>query len=753
MIERKFDLNSIILDIVKSKASDASAYMLSNIKNNLDNFILSEWDTVCTVPNYAERTSYYHRPQYAIPYYDKEKGELRVTAHEAIRRVGLQYVDISSKTIPDESTIAFGSGYYSNDEQKAFALKYDCNIAKAPSKTQYYVLSAEEEIALHHLVKYPQGKMKPSPIKAIVATPNAIKKSLDLYIEQNKEKLNELIVNAIVYTKAMDAAQAQRRAGYGHSPCEAFLECFKYGYLGSTYKSPYSDLKFENIQGRGRVLTSPHFNFDWDWNCQLLKGLITNSKKVPDLYDVPLLYISALSDVELANVKDTMFFELPFANQLDWGVRWERKNTVNYYGNSYNISSRALSTLLPQKLEIDLADAEHYEIINTDRYITLDGHFDNLDRLFGFLSENSNITVVSEATFIAQLKASNPTLNIATYDSLYGMIQSEDENTRKTAVKMLQSFDLPESAPGIPYSGTVNRDSVDPKNYALDLAIDLVAKSNLGGASLSKWVEKKCSGSTLTGIMREYDRDRRFSNGIYNARRPGHKHNWTGFVAKDPHPAMTYDERSKYQEIMYEIGNLIPTYFEEQGKHMSKYYDLQLFKTSILNNKTFEAYKKMYVDLTENEDNLTQQEKISLGYLQLFMRHYVEYTFSRYYLGLNLNISFDLGINAPLDMPKKVDNRLMENTFGQYRKKFTEAKNKALANPIKYMDILTENEKNYRLKYIHHLSGYKSTEISDYANQAFLLGFPTNVVGSNRVDATAQTTQIISVFDYYIANL
>ena len=753
MIERKFDLNSIILDIVKSKSSDASTYMLSNIKTNLDNFILSEWDTVCTVPNYAERTSYYHRPQYAIPYYDKEKGELRVTAHEAIRRVGLQYIDISSKTIPDESTIAFGSGYYSNDEQKAFALKYDCNIAKAPSKTQYYVLSAEEEIALHHLVKYPQGKMKPSPIKAIVATPNAIKKSLDLYIEQNKEKLNELIVNAIVYTKAMDAAQAQRRAGYGHSPCEAFLECFKYSYLGSAYKSPYSDLKFENIVGRGRVLTSPHFNFDWDWNCRLLKGLITNSKKVPDLYDVPLLYISALSDVELANVKDTMFLELPFGNQLDWGVRWERKNTTSYYGNSYQINSRALSTLFPQKLEIDLADTQHYEIINTDRYMTLDSHFNSLDRLFGFLSENSNITVVSEAAFVAQLKASNPTLNIATYDSLYGMIRSEDDNTRKTAVKMLQSFDLPESPPGIPHSRTTNRDSADPKNYALDLAIDLVAKSNIGGASLSKWVEKKCGGATLSSIMREYDRDRRYSNGIYNIRRPGHKPNWTGFIPKDAHPAMTYDERSKYHEIVYDIGNRLPTYFEEQSKHMSKYYDLQTFKTSILNNKTFEAYKKMYVTLTENEDNLTQEQKISLGYLQLFMRHYVEYSFSRYYLGLNLNIGYDLSINAPLDMPKVVDNRLIDNTFGTYRKKFIEAKNKALANPIKYMDILTENEKNYRLKYIHHLNGYRSNEIPDYANQAFLLDFPVNLLTASRADATAQTAQIISVFDYYIANL
>ena len=135
------------------------------------------------------------------------------------------------------------------------------------------------------------------------------------------------------------------------------------------------------------------------------------------------------------------------------------------------------------------------------------------------------------------------------------------------------------------------------------------------------------------------------------------------------------------------------------------------------------------------------------------MRHYVEYTFSRYYLGLNLNIGFDLGINAPLDMPKVVDNRLIENAFGAYRKKFIEAKNKALANPIKYMDILTENEKNYRLKYIHHLNGYRSTEIPDYANQAFLLGFPVNLLTASRADATVQTAQIISVFDYYIANL
>ena len=274
MIERKSDLKSIILDIVATKPNDSSSYILSNIKNNLDNIALSEWDQACSIPNMASRSHYHSRTKLPLPFYNKDSGcDIVVTREEAVRRLGMQYIDISNKSIPNDSTIAFGSGYYSNDEQKAFALKYDCSVAKAPSKTQYYVLSKEEELSLNHIVKYPNGMMKAAPIKAIVATPHAIKKSLEQHLATNYAAIRGNIVKLLADSRSMDSNAAVNRGTYQHSPYEAVLEAFKYGYLGPAYTSPYTDLKIEQIEGRGRVINSPHFTFDWGWGNRILKGL------------------------------------------------------------------------------------------------------------------------------------------------------------------------------------------------------------------------------------------------------------------------------------------------------------------------------------------------------------------------------------------------------------------------------------------------------------------------------------------------
>jgi hypothetical protein len=753
MIGRKSNLKSIILDIVATKPNDSSTYLLSNIKNNLDNILVSEWDAVCAIPNMSARNHYHGRGKLPIPFYDESSScDLVVPQEEAVRRLGMQYVDISNKPIPNDSTIAFGSGYYSNDEQKAFALKYDCSVAKAPSKTQYYVLSSNEERCLNHIVKYPQGMMKAAPIKAVIATPHAIKNALERHFLDNQAAIKDNIVKLLVGTRSMDSSGAVSRGNYQHSPYEAILEAIKYGYLGPVYSSPYSDLKIEEITGRGRVLNSPHFVFDWGWSNRILRGVDVPKSNTPTgyaynvLYNVPMLYMSFMSDAEILDFKNGSKLEMPFPQWNEWQARWERKSAGQYYGNSYGLNSGSFSSeVTPAKLEIDLLDTEHYEVVNTDKYIALETHFDSLDRLFGFLSENPNITVVSESAFVAQLKQSNPTLNLATYDSLYGMFRSEDQNTRKTAIKMLQSFDLPEATSSY-------RDSEDPKYYALDLALDLVANANVTGASINKWLEKK-AGSSLSNTIRQYARTRGYGNNPYTYNNNYGRSLFCGFDGKDPHPAMPYDDRSKYNAIMYDIQSLVPQFFEEQTKSMSKYYPIYRFKTSILNNKVFDAFKKMYTDLTGREDSLTDSEKANLGYLQLFMRHYVEYTFSRYYLGQSLAIGYDLNVKSSTDIPAVADGKLMNSLFGEYKKKFVQAKAKALANPVKYMDILTENEMNYRTKYIHSLNGYRSDSISDYANQAFLLGFPHNIMTANQDTYAVPHTDVMQVFDYYIANL
>jgi hypothetical protein len=759
MIGRKSNSKSIILDIVATKPNDSSTYLLSNIKNNLDNILLSEWDAVCAIPNTGTRNHYHGRGKLPIPFYDESSScDLVVSQEEAVRRLGMQYVDISTKPIPNDSTIAFGSGYYSNDEQKAFALKYDCSVAKAPSKTQYYVLSSEEERSLNHIVKYPQGMMKAAPIKAVIATPHAIKNALERHFLSNQAAIKDNIVKLLVNTRSMDSSGAVSRGNYQHSPYEAILETIKYGYLGPAYTSPYSDLKIEEITGRGRVLNSPHFVFDWGWSNRILRGVDVPKSNTPTgyaynvLYNVPMLYMSFMSDPDILDLKNGPKLEMPLAQWNEWQARWERKSAGQYYGNSYGLNSGSFSSdVTPAKLEIDLLDTEHYEVINTDKYIALETHFDSLDRLFGFLSENPDITVVSESAFVSQLKQSNPTLNLTTYDSLYGMFRSEDQNTRKTASKMLQSFDLPELAPDQNYNGSIWQNSEEPKSYALHMAMDLVANSNVTGASLNKWVQKKV-GETLTSLVNSRSRTRHgyastpYQYGVNNYRRT-----FCGFNEKDAHPAMPYDDRAKWHEIVHAINELVPAYFDEQTKHMPKYFNA--FTTSIVKNKTFEAYTAMYVDLTSREDSLNQEEKINLGYLQLFMRHYVEYTFTRYYLGQSNNISYDLNVKCAADIPAAADAKLMNSIFGEYKKKFIQAKAKALANPVKYMEILIKNETDYRVKYIHSLSGYRSELIADYANQSFLLGFPKNIITQGRPDVTVQSTEILDVFDYYIANL
>jgi hypothetical protein len=153
------------------------------------------------------------------------------------------------------------------------------------------------------------------------------------------------------------------------------------------------------------------------------------------------------------------------------------------------------------------------------------------------------------------------------------MLRSEDLNTRKTASKMLQSFDLPELAADQSYNGSIWQNSEDPKSYALHMAMDLVANSNVTGASLNKWVQKKV-GETLTSLVNSRGRTRNgyastpYQYGINNYRRT-----FCGFNEKDPHPAMPYDDRAKWHDIVHAIAELVPPYFEEQTKHMPKYFN------------------------------------------------------------------------------------------------------------------------------------------------------------------------------------
>lgn len=762
MIKRKSDLRSIVTDIETSGLSNASAYYMQNIKKNFNNFITSEWTGLTHI--LTSPVAHYNATQKSpIPSAPdaSEHGHITVHADELTKFLALPFVKVSQANVPDNSVIAFGSRFYSNDEQKAFALKHDMSIAKSPAKTQYYILSPDEDEALERVISNKgDSAIQRKKISCIVATSHAVVDSVNQAFDNDfvYRELSELVAatKGISPEKLHQKFAMNQENGLSetdHTPIQAIVEAFKYSWLGSAYKSPCPGLEVKHFSGRGSILNTRHFYFDWSWNNRIYRGLTFYGKVNKEFSDITNLFIEKVTPQQIEDFKAGKRLPVSLTTYPAFELRWQTKPGNQYYGNNYRFGSDHVSSpaLKFPPIYIDPNATDHYEIIQSDDYYSLENNYVILDRLVGFLSENPNINVVSSSVFRRQITESNPTLNITTYDSLYGMFRSEDENTQKTAAKMLQSFDLPAYDTATRGSVNYHRNRQlppDPAQYALELAIDLLVNSNVTGASLNKWFLKNLDVN-LSYARRHYARNGRYGNNPYSWHGTRYAFSW--IEAGDPPDTMPYTDRSKYHDLSNQVADKLMTYFKPEIDSAPKYWNMEMLQQSTCNNKELASYCEAYKDLTARRDTLDSKEQAKLGHLELFMRHYVEYTFARYYLGSNIHINYDLGIYTPADLNLKVDDAFMNAKFGPFRSKYRAAKAKALANPTKYIEILTKNETAYRHKYIHSLSGYRSDTIVDYAQQSFLRDFPLNYLASSNVESTV--SEIIDVFDYYLANL
>lgn len=760
MIKRKSDLRSIVTDINKSSMG-TSAYLMQNIKKNFNNFVTSDWISVTQV--LTSQSPGWHRPaETSIPY--KKDLELTVHSDELIKFLALPFVNISKNTVPNDSTVAFGSSFYSNDEQKAFALKHDMSIAKSPAKTQYYILTPDEEEALIRVISNKgDSAIKNIKISCIAANAYAIVDSVNNAF--NTEAALSEATAALLRDKAASPSALGSNSPMNlenasgptdHNPVQALIESVKHSWLGTAYKSPYKGLKIKEIENRGTIVETPHFVFDWSYNYRARKGIYLHGKSSLYFSDIATLFIQEATPDAIEKFKAGTPLPVTCLSRPMFEIRWQNKPGNVYYANNFRVSSEhfigPLFTAPP--ISIDPAAKEHYEIIQSNDYYELENNYVILDRLVGFLSENPEINVVSSKVFRRQITESNPTLNIATYDSLYGMFRSDDENTRMTAAKMLQSFDLPQFDLATRGSSTYHRTQnlpVNPSQYALELAVDLLVHSEVTGASIDKWFVKNL-GLNLSKTRRNYNRGAGYGSVGSYLWKPRYSYTeFNGVTSEEPNPSMPYADRNKFYEIQKAVSVKLASYFRSEVESLSKYWNLSMFQTSPCNNKELIGYCTDYTDLIARRDSLNSIEQARLGYLELFMRHYVEYTFSRYYLGQSLNLKYDLGILSPADLAKKVDDAFIHTNFSAFRSKFRAAKAKALENPVKYIEIITNNETGYRMKYLHNLAGYRSDTIPDYANQTFLRNFPKNYLSSSDYESTVP--EIIEVFDYYIANL
>jgi hypothetical protein len=762
MIKRKSDLRSIVTDIESSGLSNASASIMQNIRSNFNNFITSEWaplTSIFTSPN-AHYGATQKSPIPSAPD-TTEQGHITVHADELIKFLALPFVKVSQTNVPDNSVIAFGSRFYSNDEQKAFALKHDMSIAKSPAKTQYYILSPDEDGALARVASNKgDSAIKNKKLSCIVATSHAVVDSVNQAF--NNDFAYRELAGLLTGTKGISPESLDKNFSMNqesglsetdHTPIQAIVEAFKYSWLGSAYQSPYRGLQVKEVVGRGRVLETRHFYFDWAWNNRNYRGLNFYGKVSKEFSDITRLFIETVTPQQIEDFKAGKRLPVNLITHPSFELRWQTKPGNQYYGNNYRFGSEYIHNpaIKMPPIYIDPSATDHYEIIQSNDYYSLENNYVILDRLVGFLSENPSIQVVSSSVFRRQITESNPTLNIATYDSLYGMFRSDDANTQKTAAKMLQSFDLPAYDAATRGSTTYYRAknlAPNPAQYALELAIDLLINSEVTGASLDKWFVKNL-GTNLSRARRSYARNGRYGNNPYSWQ--GSRYGFSWIEANDPPDTMPYADRSKYHDLTNQISEKLLTYLKSDVDSLSKYWNMDMLLQSTCNNKELANYCETYRDLTARRDTLDSKEQSKLGYLELFMRHYVEYTFARYYLGGHIHIAYDLEITSPADLNIKVDDAFINAKFGTFRSKYRAAKAKALANPTKYIEILTKNETAYRTKYIHSLSGYRSENIADYAQQSFLRDFPLNYLVAN--DSESTVNEIVDVFNYYLANL
>ena len=676
--------------------------------------------------------------------------------------IGFQFAEILEEEVPNGSCVAFGSGFYSNDEQKTFALKYDFQVAKSPSKTQYYFLNEEEEAAIATIKlkstlndrlaldkkSVSEVFFSPSIIRdQIIAHFNSpssylhILNSLTLHrywnnlcpraavdeeiatlryiledsLLDDKTKIAKTrnVLNTFKFKLNSDGKEIDRN-GYpvDYSIIDAVVDGLTYEFLNEI---PGKSFPLVHDYYRGPTPNLNYFKLVSDHWCNRSRPLVSQGKS----YDVPCAYSYSLNPSEVADYNEgkDIVINIPVSDRFRLKLSYQR-NVPGYsynYNNNYHIvmSDIALPGSFSFTINKNTPNKNVAVIVNEEVYNnTTFGSPLDLDRLVGFLTENNDIKLISSKNALKQLVKDNPYLNKSTYDSLFGMISSTDENTRKTGIKMLQSFQLDEDSISYPAL----------HKYIKSLAVDLVLNSNVTGASANKWMIKN-TGENLSVASRRSRQNRYGRNNLYrflyNNNNDNNHHAPFTFYG-DYHPSVTYEERRIISEKMVALDKIIAEVYSSCFNETVKYYDYpeMCHVFSATNESIFNRHDVLLAK--SSLTSLTSAEKRELDYSDLYIRHYVNYIMTRIFGGVNNHIHYDLNFKSPLEVQSFNATQAFVNTyFADFKRNFTALKQAALENPLKFYNLLSLNYSSYAKKYGMNTNNWEKNAELDYSIQHY----------------------------------
>jgi hypothetical protein len=682
-IRRNSDARSLTIEF--SKESNSGEAFISAIGRNVESFLTSDYEDYLQLRQVDANSK-----QITRRYRWEKSNSWAITQDTAEKILGLQFVELYNDNVPNDSTIAYGSKFYSNDEQKAFALKYDCTIAKSPSKTEYYFLNEEEEDFIKKM-RESKGRhyMESEAFNSLFFTPSLIKDAVTSYFDNSDVRMaiREALLQSRIWSKLFPHGNEVlldsmgKRFSTNLDIMDAIAYAYKTAMLGelafkntglSTYNDSYTmdtypDLKYFKMQITNHYYSSAN---------------VINNKR----YSRPLAYQVQLNNADLENYKNgqDIVLNIPLSFVSEWRLIFERVASGSYNQTTYiDLSS---SLLGDPSISITVNNkTPGISALLADRVYrpkTID--YQSVDRLIGFLSEKPTIKLATYNVFDNQLRNESPRLTINTYDSLFGMISSEDDNTRKTATKMLQSFDLPN--PETPDALT---------KFVKELAVDLIVNSNVTGASINKWLQKQ-TGSNLSNQPRHIYRNNKsmYSNNPHDM--TWNRNNLNPFDYGDRyHPTMSYDERTIANGKYEELDTKLNEYFAPMYKDYKKYYASPTMAAAYFSPAA------TYI-INKRQDELKQEkpDSIIIEQADLFIRHYANYLINRAFGGLSSNIRFQISFNTPDDLINlKPDSKFVEANFGEYKRLIAQAKATAIKHPLEFMNLIKDAYSKYELKH------------------------------------------------------
>lgn len=683
-IRRNSDVRSLTIEF--SKESNPGEAFISAIPKNVESFLTSDYASylrLLIVDSNGKGVSQRYR-------WDKPE-TWAITQPTAEKILGLQFAEFHTDSIPNDSVIAYGSKFYSNDEQKAFALKYDCTIAKSPSKTEYYFLNQEEEIFINKTKDHKNRHyMDSEPFNTIFFTPALIKDAVNAYFDNSDVRMfiRENLLQARIWNKLLPHGDTAPLDTNGKpmrtnlDPMDAIAYGYKTAMLG---KLGFEGSGLSTISDPGIVTKMPDLKYFRMASSNYYYSTTTVVNNKP--YERPLAYAVQLTKDNAEKYKDgqDITLSVPLSFVSDWRLIFERSQGAGNYNQTTYID---LSSFIAGDASISVTINNKTSGIvsvlldNTYKPKTMD--YEAVDRLVGFLSENPSIKLVTDDIFSSQLRNQSPKLNMATYDSLFGMFCSEDDNTRKTATKMLQSFDLPDRT---------ENDALS--SYVRDLAVDLIVNCNIGGASVNKWLIKETDNNLNGQPSHVYRTNRnRYTSNIYDM-------GWTSGniqpfdFGEKCHPRMTYKERDIAFEKYDSLSKGLVEYFIPSYKECKKYYNHRSMGSAYFSPGATYIINKRQSELTSESPDST-----IIAQADLYIRHYFTYLLNKVFLGLQANIRYEYEFNHPDDLANfNPDSRMIEKTFGSYKNLLQRAKANAIKNPIAFMNAIKDTALQYETVY------------------------------------------------------